>query len=1073
MLVMSGLIQRRSQLQRAGIDQSRNDFDAPNPRESRIVDLLSTDELSRHSQLTRSNSSPAGLVVESVSVTATIQRQLLDDPWDPDLWKKLSQDHCSELTKKLRPILPQEATVKASEILSYTNLLIADQQQAAQKQLDSLKVKCIITLAEWQLLKIARDLWLGCIDSVNKLSQDFLAKQPKGSSLALACYHLMKSTAQGCIDPTSFVAVLGNAFGFEPGRSQDDRDIPVNKVAAVNKSENISVYDRPGWNAVLACTENDPEARFLLRYYLFVLDGPVSVPCPKLCKEYPVISVIIPVYNLWPLLQNCLKRISDTANSIEFEVIVADDCSTDDTMQLLMLNPWVRHIRMETNGRFIRNCNNAARYARGKYIYFLNNDTVVLDHWLDHIIATFKRRPEAGVVGSQVLFYSDEIQESGGIIWPDGNAWNFGRNLVKEKLCFVNYSREVDFVSGCALAVRRDLWEQLLDFGEEFIPAYCVDSDLCYKIRSLGKEVWVQPQSKIIHFEGLSNSKDTKVGLKQYQIANSLKLLQKWKLPILTRGLSDTTDILHASNYRLRTHKTVLLVDHYVPQPDKDAGSRTVQAFCEALINLGYNVIFLPENFTDHQPYTSNLETLGVMVLYGSYVANHLKQVLQEQLRIVDCIFFNRPHITKRYIDMLTEIFPKAKTLYYMHDMHGLREHLEKSYSDIEPGTPVSITEADLLTPDEEMIIRKVDMALTCSPKEQALLLRSYTNVAVICPYAMQITSETLADLSWNGNLSMPKDLLFVGGFKHAPNRIGIEWLLNRVLPLLPQDLTIHVVGSHCSNELKDKLESNPLIKFHGFISDTQLQELLRHTAVSLAPLPYGAGIKGKVVEAFAAGHTVIGSEYGIEGMEDAPSEIYFRCASPQDYIAAIEQVFSRSRSDWIRASTRSQTYVLERFNLNRIEIFLRDTIGMPIREVSEIHSLLNKLSDLNLLGCMLMASSYGLDQDHWLLQNNLLVLSVQKQINAIVITGYLPNTDNVIYNGSMEVFIKVLYNNNEQLSLVHPMQLGMNELPIHFSSCKKVSIVAIELIFGFRIESPRSVDTRSLAMLVNRIEAI
>ena len=206
--------------------------------------------------------------------------------------------------------------------------------------------------------------------------------------------------------------------------------------------------------------------------------------------------------------------------------------------------------------------------------------------------------------------------------------------------------------------------------------------------------------------------------------------------------MSSTADILHASNHRLRTHKTVLVVDHYVPQPDKDAGSRTVQAFCEALIQLGYNVIFLPENYTAHQPYTSNLEALGVMVLHGNFVANHLEQILREQVRFVDCILFNRPHITKRYIDLLTEVFPDAKTLYYMHDMHGLREHLELVFAGAAWGTPINLAGAELLTPDEERIIRKVDLALTCSPKEEALLAPAHENVSTICPYAIQVAAD-------------------------------------------------------------------------------------------------------------------------------------------------------------------------------------------------------------------------------------------------------------------------------------------------------------------------------------------
>ncbi len=988
------------------------------------------------------------------------------------MWERFDRERASAPPDAQWRNVLQAAGEKAAEIRAFMDLLLDDQQQFAQQKLDRLVTGGLINIAEWQLLQIGSHLWNGRVEVANKFIQEFLAAQPPGSPLATACHLLRKATVQGRLGSVPLVNVLSGVFGFETDEQEAGNSAPTNWVAPNNKPVLVPVQERPGWRAILECTENDPEARFLLEYYLSAIDGVVAISRPLLCTANPVVSVVIPVYNLWPLLQNCLKSIASAANSVPFEVIVADDCSSDETAELLKLNPWVRHVRMEANGRFIRNCNNAARHARGQYIFFLNNDTVVLDHWLDQILATFQLRPEAGIVGSQVLFHNSEVQESGGIIWPDGEAWNFGRNIEKDRVYQVNYSRQVDYISGCALTVRRDLWEEVGGFGEEFVPAYCEDSDLCYKIRALGKEVWVQPQSRIIHFEGLSNSKDVEKGLKAYQNINLQKLNQKWKLQILARGLSSTADILHASNHRLRTHRTVLVVDHYVPQPDKDAGSRTVQAFCEALIQLGYNVIFLPENYTAHQPYTSNLEALGVMVLHGNTVANHLEPILREQLRHVDCILFNRPHITKRYIDLLTEVFPDAKTLYYMHDMHGLREHLERASVGAAWGTPISFEGVELLTPDEERIIRKVNLALTCSPKEQAMLAATHGNVGIICPYAIQVVADAPGNLPAKSPCVGQKDLLFVGGFGHTPNRIGIEWLVAHVLPLLQQDLRVHVVGSRCPDDLKAKLEAHPLVVFHGFTSDAKLEELLRQTAVSLAPLPYGAGIKGKVVEAFAAGHTVIGSEYGIEGMEDAPAGIYFTCTTAQDFVDAIEQVFRRDRAGWADASQRARSYVAERFNLQRIQAVFKQAIGPALRERGVARGLLQKQTEAKLSGCTLMPSSFGIEHDGWLVRNNQLVLSIQNDAREIAVAGYLPDGDNVNYHDSMEVYVDVLYDGNERLSFVHRVKPGMNELSIHFPAGKGLSVAAIELNPAYRMELVNSADRRELSMLVSRIEA-
>ncbi len=352
----------------------------------------------------------------------TIQQQLLIDPRNAALWDLLYRERASAPSDTQWRYTLQAAGEKAIEIRAYIDLVIDDQQQIAQQKLDSLVTGGLINISEWQLLQIARNLWSGQVELASQMSKEFLADQPNGSSLASACNLLRKATVQGRIGSTPLINVLSGVFGFETIQQQASENTPTNWVASTHRPLLVPVYERPGWKAVLECTENDPEARFLLEYYLSVIDGVVAIHRPLLCTADPVVSIVIPVYNLWPLLQNCLKSIAGASNSVPFEVIVGDDCSTDETSDLLKLNPWVQHVRMESNGRFIRNCNNAAKYARGKYIYFLNNDTVVLDHWLDQILATFQQRPEAGIVGSQLLFHNSEIQESGGIVWPDGEC---------------------------------------------------------------------------------------------------------------------------------------------------------------------------------------------------------------------------------------------------------------------------------------------------------------------------------------------------------------------------------------------------------------------------------------------------------------------------------------------------------------------------------------------------------------------------------------------------------------------------------------------------------------------------
>ena len=573
----------------------------------------------------------------------------------------------------------------------------------------------------------------------------------------------------------------------------------------------------------------------------------------------PLVSIIIPVYNQFNYTYLCIKSIVMNSGDVPYEIIIADDCSTDLTKRISEIISGVRVVKTEKNLRFLLNCNNAAKYTHGKYILLLNNDTQVQKDWLCPLVDLIERDEKAGMVGSKLIYPNGLLQEAGGILWKNGSAWNYG-NRQDPSLPQYNYVKEADYISGAAIMIRKDLWQQLGGFDERFAPAYCEDSDLAFMVREAGYKVLYQPQSVVVHFEGVSNGTDTSSGLKAYQVKNQKKFYEKWKHVLDTHN-ENAVNVFNARDKSIG-RKTVLFVDHYVPTYDKDAGSRTVFAYLKMFVEQGFNVKFIGDNFYQSEPYTTTLQQMGVEVLYGSWYAQNWKQWIKENADCFDYAFLNRPHISVNYIDFLREN-TKAKIIYYGHDLHFLRVMREYELT----GEKRLIAESESWKEKELSLMRKADISYYPSEVEEQAVhaIDPSIRVKAIPAYLFDDVQDAEYDAQ------MRKDLFFIGGFGHGPNVDAVKWLAKEVMPLLREKLPqiqIHIVGSNMPKEIRD-LEGNGLV-MEGAVSDERLAELYAQCRLNIVPLRYGAGIKGKVVESMRFGLPVVTTSCGAEGIMNA-----------------------------------------------------------------------------------------------------------------------------------------------------------------------------------------------------------
>lgn len=571
-----------------------------------------------------------------------------------------------------------------------------------------------------------------------------------------------------------------------------------------------------------------------------------------------LVSIVIPVYNQFDYTYNCIRSILDNSGDVPYEILIADDVSTDLTLQIRDLIKGITVITNETNQGFLKNCNHAAGFARGKYILFLNNDTLVQDNWLKPLVNLIESDPSIGLVGSKLIYAADCLQEAGGIFWKDGSAWNYG-NKKDPTLPEFNYVKEADFISGAAIMIARDLWTKIGGFDEVFAPAYYEDCDLAFTVRKLGYKVMYQPLSVVIHLEGISNGTDLNSGMKSYQVTNQTKFCRKWRDALENAHFINGENVFLARD-RSRGRKHILVIDHYVPHYDKDAGGKCTNMYIKLFVKLGMQVTFLGDNFYPHQPYTEELEQIGVEVIYGNYYAQHWKEWIKENGRYFDYAYLNRPHIAIKYIDVLRD-YSNCKIIYFGMDLHYLRELRQYEIE----GKPELLESSRSWKMKEFELFQKTDVIWVVGSYEQEIVQKQFPNKLVLNIPLYVYEKPALKKIL---PFEERRDIIFVGSFGHPPNRDCVLWFAKEVFPQILSeypDIKWYIVGSNPQEDVKALASDHIIVT--GFVSDQELNDLYASCRMAVVPLRVGAGVKGKVVESIYYGIPLVTTPIGAEGI--------------------------------------------------------------------------------------------------------------------------------------------------------------------------------------------------------------
>ncbi len=616
-------------------------------------------------------------------------------------------------------------------------------------------------------------------------------------------------------------------------------------------------------------------------------------------SSQPMVSIIIPFYNQEIYTWNCLQFLhKNITENYPFEIILVDDNSSE-SYDFTGVSG-ITIIKNETNLGFLKNINKGINSSKGEYIYLLNNDTEVYENFLDELFYVFENFKDVGAVGSMLLNPDLTLQEAGSVFMKDFTI----HQIVRNRLPFypeVNYIRKVDYCSGCSLLFKKHKENGELNlFDEQFAPAYFEETDLCFDLKyNQNKKIYYTPFSKVLHYNGITyndkskKSQESETRKETLMNANKIKFYEKWKNQINTIKAESVEDrILEINN-----NKSIIFINDTVPEFDRDSGSNRLKEIMSLYVQKDYNVTFISKDTFIWQSYLDIYQRMGINIFYEYKQLKGYKFFISEFCLNANYVWLYGPNTFKRYFEKVKPLFSNAEFIYDMVDVHHLRykrayEFDQKDHDNLKNYKKYKKIELEA--------VKKANYIITISNEEKQYM-KAHCNENKI------ITISNIHFAKINKNLinlfNERIDTLFIGS-THHPNVDAIYYLYEKIMPIVWEsnpEVKVNIIGN--IDTVVTDIEDERFI-FHGFVED--VGPLFNNSKLMVAPLLIGAGVKGKIGQAFEYYLPVVTTTIGAEGMFLKNEENVLIADKEEDFAGAILQLYS-DEPLWKKLSANSE----------------------------------------------------------------------------------------------------------------------------------------------------------------------
>ncbi|MFC3652343.1 glycosyltransferase [Dyella humi] len=364
------------------------------------------------------------------------------------------------------------------------------------------------------------------------------------------------------------------------------------------------------------------------------------------------------------------------------------------------------------------------------------------------------------------------------------------------------------------------------------------------------------------------------------------------------QGSAGPDDLHTVADKDLRNRRRILVIDTMLPNPARDSGSLRLCMMLQLLHNEGWHVDLLPDDGRITPADVERLRIYGVHVHPGSVLT-----WLRKHGTSLDAVLLCRLSVAAPYLTPSRNLAPQAMCIFDTVDLHFLREQRAAEVS----GSRRMHRQSVASRQRELALIHDSDVSFVVSEVELDILREELPDSHI------ELVSNIHEIHGRSSPFSTRRDLLFVGGFGHPPNEDAMRWFVAEILPKLHSrdpSICLHIAGD-ITPEARRVLEQ-PGVVIHGRVDD--LSTLMNCCKVSIAPLRFGAGVKGKVNMAMSYGLPVVVTPIAAEGMHLTDGVDALIANNATDFASAVWRAYHDEQL-WTRLSDASITNVRQYFS--------------------------------------------------------------------------------------------------------------------------------------------------------------